>query len=282
MADETFERRCATEDMSTGDRARMRELEDSSRARAIDLSKSCKIIVPVNFIHITDGADGKVTSTARDRQIKVLNKAFSPMKVKFKENSAKTKNSKSFFKMGHRSLAERKAKTQLQSIDPGTGLNFYTAGPAGGILGWATFPYLLAGDPVMDGIVVLHSTMPGGSSPRYNLGVTAVHEVGHWLGLYHTFQDGCTPPGDEVKDTPSHSGPNYGTPDDSLPWNACKAGTRAPVRNYMNYTDDAHMTEYTKGQRDRIWAQTKMFRPALITCPDNKQDLIKDQKPIEW
>lgn len=79
-------------------------------------------------------------------------------------------------------------------------LNVYTAGLSEGLLGYSTLTWEHAGDS-LDGVVLLYSTLPGAGTGDYSQGDTLTHEVGHWMGLWHTFQDGCSDPNDYVADT---------------------------------------------------------------------------------
>ena len=262
---ETFGRRCGCPRPSYVERNQVATRREAFQTENSEYgSITAQINIPVGFIHITDGSSGHISSQARHAQIDVLNTAFTNSKITFfcKEDDTITIDNRGWFRMRHNSAAEREAKSQLGRNQESM-LNFYTV-EGGGLLGWATFPWELEGDPAMDGIVVTYSSLPDMGQPPYNLGQTATHEVGHWLGLYHTFQGGCNSVGDHVGDTVAHSGPNYGKPEVGLPHNACVLGELAPVKNFMNYVDDDWMEHFTVNQIKRMRDMIGIFRPELL------------------
>jgi hypothetical protein len=124
------------------------------------------------------------------------------------------------------------------------------------LLGYAQFPN--TGRMSTDGVVLLASQMASGG--------TLTHECGHWLGLRHVWGDASCGD-DNVKDTPPAREPNYGinlsdfpyhvglvNPSTGLvPW-GCVADSLSPAGemfvNYMDYSSDAHVTMFTKGQNE--------------------------------
>ncbi|WP_191858234.1 M43 family zinc metalloprotease [Hanstruepera ponticola] len=139
-------------------------------------------------------------------------------------------------------------------------------GDLGGILGFAQFP---GGPANTDGVSAGHtffgsSDYDDGSfqlSPPYDKGRTMTHEVGHYLGLLHTFQGGCNG-GDQVADTPAVDSPNFGCPTGHV-----SCSTIDMIENYMDYTDDACMNTFTQGQKDRVQGVLATFanRSTLAT-----------------
>lgn len=256
-------RRCGTPLLNDFEKARIRAHRQVLRLVGVDAEAVGALRIPVRFHVIHDGNDGNIPQTQIDAQIDVLNQTFQPHAIQFDLVYVDHTNDPVWFQMTMGSVAERQAKTAL-AANMERELNFYTGRLGSSLLGWATFPAQLAGDPIRDGVVVLDSSLPGGTFSPYDLGMTAVHEVGHWLGLYHTFEGGCHPPGDEVDDTPFEASPNYGP---ANPRDTCPQPGSDPVTNYMDYTDDAGMTEFTPGQIRRIREQVALYRPLLLAPP---------------
>jgi hypothetical protein len=219
------------------------------------------INVYVHVITSSDGKKGQMSDATVAAQINVLNAAYSAGNYKFNlKNTTITANDEWFTVSpdNFRSKTESEMKSALRqgSADD---LNLYTANIGKGLLGWATFPSDYTKSPEMDGVVVLYTSFPGGSATNYNEGDTGTHEVGHWMGLYHTFQGGCTGDGDGVADTPAEKEANYECPPLGSV-DSCSGAGVDPVTNFMDYVYDSCMTEFTAGQFDRVNEMFSAYR----------------------
>lgn len=234
-----------------------------------ELSISNPVSITVNFHVIRSSTgSGDVSDSRLNSQIATLNAAYNGRGFTFVRGTTSRTNNGSWYTMQPGTSAEANCKnyfTGFAANDSRYVLNFYTASPGGGLLGWATFPWNRASNPRMDGVVVLNASINGGSASPYNLGDTATHEVGHWLGLYHTFQGGCgtgnnTTSGDRVSDTAAEASAASGCPTGR---DTCSYSGVDPITNFMDYTYDSCMNTFSSGQGNRMVSMASSYRPYL-------------------
>jgi hypothetical protein len=262
--------RCATRDLdeTTASVYEASLSEFNNKRSPGQIRKSGAVTIPVYFHVVNKGAgtaNGDIPDKMLRAQIDVLNAAYAGATGTGAANTpfrfalvgvTRTTNL-AWFNAGPDTAAEREMKTALHTGGADT-LNFYTNNAGGFLLGWATFPFWYAGDQQMDGVVCLYSSLPGGTEVPYNEGDTGTHEVGHWLGLFHTFQGGCAANyNDFVSDTPAERSPAFNCPAGR---DTCPKTGLDPIENFMDYTDDPCMYRFTAGQSARMEALSLQYR----------------------
>lgn len=246
----------------------MRVAELKSRGVSRKAGTVTTITTYVHVIH--DGVEGWLSENTIREQIKVLNRAYESRGFQFVMAPSTASNPNPDYSNNAAWFQddELSYKTALKE-GSGDDLNIYTTS-GGGYLGYAYYPTIVgSGYDVLDGLVLAYGTLPGASQPgisdipgyTYNLGDTATHEVGHYLGLAHTFEGQCSKQNDGVTDTPPEKSPDF---DCTVGRDTCNDGGGLvlldPIHNFMDYSDDICLNEFTGGQAERMNLQWVLYR----------------------
>lgn len=268
----------ATEFRSRASRCGVKELPadqqawiDQAANQALPRASSAHgvVTIPVHWHIITTAAGGGNVSALVPDQMQVLRDAFANAGFAFDLVTLEVVANDAWFFAAAESPEEMAMKGALRRGGPES-LNIYTTN--GDVyLGWATFPAYYKIAPSYDGVVLWWAALPGtglaGESDdepdgvlTYDQGDTGTHEVGHWLGLYHTFDGGgCSKPGDKIKDTPTEAEPQFFCQVRDSCTGRQNPGDD-PITNFMDYVDDVCMDHFTPEQVKRMQKQWHAFR----------------------
>lgn len=198
----------------------------------------------------------------------------------------RTKTSQSSFSYGSEDVKHTN-RGGHDAWDPTSYLNIWVCNLASGtskVIGYVPYPLMVGSAD--DGVAISYTAFgtSGSLNPKYTLGRTATHEIGHWLNLLHLWGDpaspGCTT--DYVDDTPpQEDGTNSNLNCPTYPYlkpngDACN---NDPSRgrmwcNFLDYTRDQCMSMFSKGQVSRMTAYLTMSRPSILSSPAlNRNDL---------
>lgn len=159
---------------------------------------------------------------------------------------------------------DRLAMSNLSYWDTNKYLNVWVAPLSSGFIGYGEFPYSesvegldIDSDERTDGVFIDYTTFGKKSGTNlsgiYSFGRTLTHEIGHWMGLYHTWGDErCGT--DFVADTPVATTSNSSAFCRDVFSTCTGTRTRNMIENYMDYSPDSCMNIFTEGQKQRMRA----------------------------
>jgi hypothetical protein len=248
-----------------------RETRPAVVARSVEPRLPDTVLIPV-FVHDVTGrhrGERKGVSGRRIRNlINILNNGMAgrqsslsvTTRYRFTLRKIDRTRRDSWFHAFFNGPRDRKMKRRLHRGNART-LNLYLngGGPRNNpVLGWARFPWQYETAPKLDGVSLNVASLPGGRATYYNLGDTVIHETGHWLGLFHTFENGCGEPGDLVADTAAEDQPSFYC---ETTRDTCTEDPGLdPVRNFMDYSRDSCMNMFTAGQVRRMDSAFERWR----------------------
>ena len=219
----------------------------------------------INLIfHVLSGQamEGSLSESVLLAQVSVLNEAYRSTGLHFNVAEIRRYPDSVYFAGGCFPTTERgiRMKSEL-AVNPARFVNIYTCKlQLPYIAGYGTLPNEFPEDDHQHGVIIDYGTFPGGAPPL-NRGHTLVHELGHYFGLFHTFQGGCAEPGDGVADTPPEATAAFGCP---IGRDTCAQAGVDPINNFMDYSDDSCTDNFTPLQGARMQASIATFRPSLI------------------
>lgn len=273
---------------------RLKALSSSNSSMLRVQQDTTELVIPVVFHILHDGGSGNLDDSLIHNAIRDLNDGFAnrgyyapstgvPIHVSFclsqkgkygePSNGIDRINDENFAVL--ESFDEDLEMKLKYSWPTDKVLNVYSVGNITIATAYATFPQLEEGI-YWDGIVI-DAPFVGYSRSRSAI---LVHEVGHYLGLYHTFQDNCRNydcllQGDRVCDTPPdaiwttregclYNNNCFSDADDTSPNNPFTTDGPDMNNNYMDYNDAECMKAFSEGQRSRMRFAAYMLRPKLL------------------